>query len=607
MANTNLGLVDLPAPDSSSHVAVSKVTSLLVDTRRALATQWATLPAADVQRHYADRLGHIHRLIYNSDLRNTPSSVADRAFISDLKATLSRDNPHQTNPGNLLAAMLFLFPHELPHLYEVTAVPQWLRQDYVSYMLASPPMFREIGEATAYCDFATRWTAYLHDMVLANINTQYWRNVGLLFTQSANFIPLYFNTTNIRDVYRKRAAIMEATLQTLGSPVDYAFGPRTNRQRLRLGILAAHYSPQTETYATLPVYRHLDRTKFEVILFSLQQTNHPLEKFCASCADQYVVLPQQLGARLQTLRAADLDLIFLGTNTTAVTNDITLLAMHRLARIQIASVCSCVTTGMRNVDYYLSGLLTEPADAQSHYTEKLVMLEGPAHCYDFAGEPLPVPTQTLTRQDLDISSDAIVFVSGANFYKILPELDEIWMRILSATPGSRLVLYPFNPNWSNAYPIGPFMERLRAAMVRHNIDPGRLFVFSSAPNKADIFQRLLLGDIYLDSFPFSGATSLLDPLEVGMPTVVMDGTSFRTLVAPALLRDMKLDELIAENPEAYVALAVKLASSDDFRNNLRDRIRARIKDIPHFLDPKWYGLQIGSTFEQMWQEHTDRR
>jgi predicted O-linked N-acetylglucosamine transferase (SPINDLY family) len=604
MTNNNFGLIDFPPADSPSVAAVVKVTESLAATRRELAAQWATLPSTDVEHHYADRLGQVHRFIQGSGLRDALPDAADRAFIADLKASLALDDPRRANPGKLLAAMLFLYPHELPHLYELAAVPEWLMQDYVFYMLAIPPMFREIGEAAAYCEFAARWTSYLRNTVTANIQTEFWQNVGAHFLQSANFIPLYFNTANIRDVYRERAAIMETTLSAMNNPLSHVFGPRPNRERLRLGILAAHFAPQTETYATLPVYQHLDRAKFEIILFAAQQTNHPLERHCAQHADRFVALPQQLGQQLQTIRAADLDLIFLGTNTTAITNPITLLALYRLARVQVAGVCSCTTTGMRNSDYYLSGRLSEPPDAQSHYTEKLVMVDGPAHCYDFASEVLPAPTYTLTRQSLGIPNDAVVFVSGANFFKILPEIDETWMRILSAVPQSRLVLYPFNPNWTNIYPQATFMQRLSAAAARHGVDPRRLIVFTPTPNRADIFERLRLGDIYLDSFPFSGATSLLDPLALGLPTVVKDGTSFRTLVAPALLRTMELDELIAGDGDAYVALAVKLAGDADLRHGFRIRIRAKMDNVPKFLDSKWYGKQAGAAFEQMWKERT---
>jgi predicted O-linked N-acetylglucosamine transferase (SPINDLY family) len=576
--------------------------SSLAATRRELATQWAALPPADVEHHYAGGLGPIHRLIHGSGLRDAMPDADDRAFIADLKTSLAHDDPRRANPGKLLAAMLFLYPHELPHFYGAAEVPSWLLPDYIPYMLAVPEMFRESGGAAAFCEFAARWTTYLQERIPPNIHTEFWRNVGVMFTQGANFIPLYFNTANIRDVYRKRAAIMEATLAALNSPVDHVFGPRPDRPRLRLGILANHFLPQTETYATLPVYRHIDRAKFEVILFSLVQTHHQLEQYCAQRADRFVALPPQMDARLQTIRSADLDLIFLGTNTTAVANDVTLLALHRLARVQVAGVCSCTTTGMRNIDYYLSGRLSEPPDAQSHYTEKLLMVDGPAHCYDLAGETPSSPTCTLTREGLEIPNDAVVFVSGANFYKIIPELDETWMRILSAVPRSRLVLYPFNPNWNTTYPIDAFAQRLSAAAARHDVDPRRLVIFKPASGKADVLERLRLGDVYLDSFPFSGATSLLDPLAEGLPPVAKDGASFRTLVGPALLRAIGLDELIAADSDAYVALAVKLAGDAGLRNELRGRIRAKMDAVPKFLDVKWYGEQAGAAFEQMWQE-----
>jgi predicted O-linked N-acetylglucosamine transferase (SPINDLY family) len=278
MTKTDFGVIDFASAESPSRVSLSKVTDALAATRRELATQWVSLPPADVEHHYGNRLGQIHRLIHGSGLRDTLPDATDRAFIGDLKASLSLDDPRRVSAGKLLAAMLFLYPHQLPHLYELTAVPRWLSDDYMFYMLASPMMFREIGEADAYYDFAARWTSYLRDMVVANIHTDLWRNIGALFTKSAIFVPVYFNSSNVRDIYRNRAAIMEATLSALDSPVDHVFGPRPDRRRLRLGILAAHFFPQTETFATLPVYRDLDRAKFEIILFSLQQLNHPLER-----------------------------------------------------------------------------------------------------------------------------------------------------------------------------------------------------------------------------------------------------------------------------------------------------------------------------------------
>ncbi len=132
-----------------------------------------------------------------------------------------------------------------------------------------------------------------------------------------------------------------------------------------------------------------------------------------------------------------------------------------------------------------------------------------------------------------------------------------------------------------------------------------MLVFQAAPGRADILERLRLADIYLDSFPFSGATSLLDPLELALPMVIMDGVSFRTLVGPALLRTIELNQWIAGDADAYVALATKLAADPALRAATRADITARMQRRPKFIDAEWYGGQAGAAFEQIWRDHAD--
>jgi predicted O-linked N-acetylglucosamine transferase (SPINDLY family) len=587
--------------EGTDRSAASRV-AMMAAARRELAGQWLAMPADEVRRQYAEQPGQLQRLIHSSGLRDQPLSDADLPFIAELKADLSAEASKTIGAGKLLAAMLFLFPHELPQLYEFDAIPSWLHGDYLDYSLVGPAIFRGIGEADTYCERMSGWVAYLRERILSNVNDEFWRNAAIFVAKNANFVPFYFNRSNLRELYRDRSAILEAALRLGNSPVDHTFGARPEGRRLRLGILAAHFAPQTETFATLPVYRDLDRTKFEVVLFALRQTNHPVEQSCARHADRFVVLPGDLGQRLQVLRDADLDLIFVGTNMTAVGNETTAVAVHRLARIQVTSVCSCTTTGMRNMDYYLSGRLSEPADGQSHYSEKLVMIDGAAHCFSFDGEPAVAPAQTLRREAIGVAGDEIVFVSGANFYKILPEIKETWMRILAAVPRSRLMLYPFNPNWSDAYPADAFMALFDGALKRHGIDANRLVVLSAAQSRQEVRERLRLADIYLDSFPFCGATSLLDPLAVGLPTIVMNGGPHRTMQGAGMLRELEMDELIVSDIEGYVDLATSLAKDAASRDRMRDRILGKMKALPRFLDTKWYGEQVELAFERMCKE-----
>lgn len=169
-------------------------------------------------------------------------------------------------------------------------------------------------------------------------------------------------------------------------------------------------------------------------------------------------------------------------------------------------------------------------------------------------------------------------------------------------PNSILVLYPFNPNWTNSYPVGSFIQQMRGTLERHDIDSKRLVVIKPLPSKSDIKKCLELADIYLDSFPYGGATSLLDPLMLGLPPVVVEGNALRFRQGSALLREINIEDLIADGEESYINLAVKLATNSEWRQQKRQEIQEKMQQNPAFLDSRSYSAEIGKLFQELFQK-----
>ena len=572
--------------------------------RKQVADFWLNLAGDQLESAYLGDVGEAHRILLNSGIKNEQFTNTEQTFVNEVAAEICKgfdDAPKSIH--YLLVAMLYCRSSQLPLQYDVTRIPQWLLNNYLTFMFESPPLFQEVGEADSYYRYVKGWVDYLHENIFSNQELPLWQGVAVLFGQNANFIPVYFNNENLKDISKKRAEILEFVLKIGGHQIDYDFPERSpERNKIRLGILAAHFQPQTETFATLPVYKHLNRDLFEIILYTVQVGNHRLERYCGGHADAMVLLPQDLPSQVQTIRDGDLDVILIATNVTAGANSIAWLALHRLARIQMANVCSCITTGMRHVDYYLSGQFSEPEnDAQQHYTETLVTLDGSAHCYDFATEEQLAATISVKRENLGIPDDAVVYISGSNFYKITPEVAEVWAKIVAGTPNSRLVLYPFNPNWSSNYAVAAFHKRLAACFGRYGLSEDQLIILDCVPNRADVLERLKLGDVYLDSYPFAGATSLLDPLTIGLPTVALGGSTFRSRVGLALLKELQIDELIADNEASYIDLAIALGTNQELRQQKSAIIKQRMQSHPKFLDSRAYSAQMGTLLEELFR------
>lgn len=576
----------------------------LQHARRQLAEQWLRISFDRLNEAYLARLGQAHKEILETDLRYEPWTADERALVEPLIASIAGGLKTLSQLRAFIVLMMYCRAYQLPLEYGAIYLPQWFLEPYALYMQEAPLYFQELGDADRFAHHITRWTNQVYTTNEGRPDDEVSQKLARWLAYRGAFTPLYFTQDNPTEIYRKRATLIAKALTDQGETVDYTFGPRDpNRSRLRIGVLKDHFTPQTETFTMLPAFEHLDRSRFEVILYSVFSTGHPLEKYCASRADRFVHLQGNLSQQAATIRADDLDLLLIGTNVTMVTNPITVLAVQRLARVQVMSTSAPVTTGMAHVDAYISGTLTEPPTAQRNYTEKLVLLNGPAHAFNYDVLPQTVTVHP-TRASWGAGDRTTVFMSGANFNKIVPELRALWVRLLAQVADSVLVLYPFNPNWGQNYPAQPFIDRFRADLAAAGVDPARLVILSPLPSIADIRECLKLGDVYLDSFPFAGVNSTIDPLMVGMPPVVIEGNSFRSRMASALLRSLNLEELITPDEAGYLRLAIELAGDRELRQRLGDRIHRAMAANPVFFDSHRYSNLMGQAFEHLfaaWQ------
>ena len=523
---------------------------------------------------------------------------------------------HEESPGgviHVIAQLRVVKPDSNLNQQKITESTQISQQyqkliqenDHLEFLFSSQSDFKEIGEADNYYQYLQNSLDYLHKSIFNNPASELWHEVVKNFAQTANFIPAYFNEANLKDIYVQRAEIIEYFLKLQGYEIDYEFTDRLiNRKKIRLGILANSFLPSAETYAYLPVYEYLSRD-FEVILYSLAETGHQLEQYCQLSANSFKLLPQELSAQVNIIRADDVDILFIATNVTAVTNQICLLATHRLARIQVTSGGSVVTTGMRNIDYYISGTLTDPSPtAQDQYQEKLIKLEGSAHCFSYGTEAGKITTP-VERNNLGIPEDAFVFISCANYFKTIPELVETWAKIISQVPNSVLVLLPFGPNWSNNYPKQQFINHLNSIFIKYGLEPERLIVLDPqpVPDRQDMKEYYKIADVYLDSFPFAGTTSLIEPLQVNLPVIARQGNCFRSAMGAAMIQTLNIPDLVADSEESYIQLAVALGNNPELRQQKSDEIKAAMNNNPSFLDSRSYSAKMANLFQELFRDY----
>lgn len=578
------------------------VLAALRQVRQDWTARWMALPETKLEEAYAGYLGQIHRAFRQSNFTNVSLTLEEESQLAELSSYLTPALDRPQSIQAIVAAMLYRPAYQLSFPFTLEPIPAWLLELYLGYLLQVPSYFGNVGDVETYYSFLQSWVSYLHQQTTSHPDDLRWWQIADIFMRQVDYSPLYFAQQNLYDLAVKRSEIMEVALKRQGCELDHVFPSHPKqRSKIRLGILASQFKPQTEIFATLPVFESLNRDRFEIILFMLEPSTHRLERYAVGHVDGIVPLSKHLMQQVQEIRDVDLDILYIADNLTASSCGITKLAMYRLARVQITGMNSPVTTGMPHLDYAISSRLIEAdQDLQKHYREKLIPLTGAAQCFDFATESAPPLTASLKRTDFNITDDAVVYAVRASSTKITAEMISVWAKILRQVPNAVLLFcldQDQNPDSISLH------ARLIAAFAQYGLGQDCYRVIDKADNRTDVKEQLKLSDIYLDSFPWSNTAALLNLLELGIPSVVMEIDSAGSLAkGGAFLRELQVADLIATDETSYIQIAIDLGKSLEHRQQKRDQIQQAMQRCPSFLNSRRYAAELAQVFESLYQQ-----
>lgn len=314
----------------------------------------------------------------------------------------------------------------------------------------------------------------------------------------------------------------------------------------------------------------LDRGCFQVSVYHLGTGCDTLTQEIQAACDVFRVLGDGLENAAQAIRSDAPDILVypeLGMDGATF-----LLAALRLAPIQCVGWGHPVTTGLVNVDHFLSCAAMEPEDGESHYTERLHGLPGLGTRY-----AMPQPTPGKNREDFGLPQDRPVYLFPQSLFKIHPDNDSVIAEILRRD--SRAVIVFFAARQENV--SRAFRARLERQCAASGVLTANRLLFLSYMSREDYLAVNALCDVMLDSLHWSGGNTSLDALACGLPIVTLPGRFMRGRQTRAMLESAGVPELVARNPDHYVELAIRLANDMGYREDIRHALhggRHRIFD-----------------------------
>jgi protein O-GlcNAc transferase len=336
---------------------------------------------------------------------------------------------------------------------------------------------------------------------------------------------------------------------------------KTNR--IKIGFFSGDFRNHAVAHLIKDLFYHFDKSKFELFAFSSfckkDEIRDEIKKNFNFFYDLDNISNEEI---LSIVKSADLDIAVDLSGYTQYQKS--WLFGFDIAKKKINYLGYPGTMGSNQYDFIIADKYIIPEDHKKFYSEKVIYMPETYQPFSI----LKLKNKNVTRENYNLPENCFLLVSFARIEKILPNIFDVWMRILKSYSNTKLCLF------------------IRSDDIKNNI---KLFcntkkydfnniIFLDKKSHLEHLSRLSLLDLYLDTFPYNSHTLMSDALfHSGIPAVSMTGKSFASRVSLSLLNYANLKECAVGSEEEYFLKIKEIINDKDYYNNLKNKLNEKRK------------------------------
>jgi len=386
---------------------------------------------------------------------------------------------------------------------------------------------------------------------------------------------------------KDRAAMVgEFTKAAVASIVPGAHQPDagSSGKTLRLGFVSADLREHSVSYFLVTVLPALRSRGLQLVAYSNVKQSDALTERLKTEFDEWRDIRETPDETVGAQIAADRIDILLDLSGHTGGNRQRLMAM-RPAPVSVAWLGFSATTGNPGIDYVLGdGRVLSPESA-THFTERPLRMPHGYLCFSPPGtEPGDAP-----------GSGPMTFGSFNTLNKLSDRTVAMWSKILAAVPGSELLLK------TKALDSTEIRQRTSGRFVAHGIDPERVVLVGHTATRDAHLQLYSRIHLALDPWPYSGTTTTMEALSMGVPVLTLDEGRFISRVSASLLDTAGLDHWIACDEAAYIEKAVTAATDITSLVAMRSGFRQQVLRSPLY-DSASFAADFDAVMRGIWRD-----
>ena len=366
---------------------------------------------------------------------------------------------------------------------------------------------------------------------------------------------------------------------------------KIKNEKIKIGYYSSDFHNHATMYLMANLFELHDKNKFEIYAYSFgPDDGSKIRKRVMKTFDKFFDVKSKTTKEIvQHSRELNLDI---AVDLKGFTNNNRFdLFIERCAPIQISYLGFPGTTSSDCIDYLIADKIVIPEENKNYYSENIIYLP---NSYQVNDSNPDLSKKIFSKKDFNLPENKFIFCCFNHNFKILPDMFEIWMKILKKVKNSVIWLLIDNETAQN---------NLKKILVSNDIDPNRMIFAGRLPHSEHII-RLGLADLFLDTFPCNAHTTASDALRSSLPIITIKGNSFASRVASSLLSSVGLEELITKSGKEYEELAVKIAENKNFYKEIKDKLKKNIIDMPLF-NSKLFTKKLETAYIEVYKNYNE--
>ncbi|MBL8825995.1 MAG: tetratricopeptide repeat protein [Planctomycetaceae bacterium] len=356
---------------------------------------------------------------------------------------------------------------------------------------------------------------------------------------------------------------------------------------LRLGFISADLGRHPVGCIMLPLVEYLDRSRFELWCYSNRVMYDPMQQQLRQGVHTWRDVRALSDDELtDVIRQDQIDVLFDLSGHTGH-NRLGVFA-RRAAPVQITWAGYQSTTGIAAIDYLMTDGQMVPSGVEQHFTERVVRMPEAAWCCRIESPPVDV------GQPPCVMRGHVTFGSFNNASKVSAAVVDLWAKVLTATPDSRLILK------YRGFDDPGLMHYFQRLFQARGVVPERI-EFRGQTSFEQMLAEYREIDVALDPFPFGGGMTSLIALWMGVPVVTLPGETIASRQTLSMLTAAGETSTVARDQNEYVRIATELAGDRERLVELRQRWRGQVSQTA-FIDAHRAVPEWGNTVARLYCE-----